>query len=489
MDSLPTQKLNYWLGEYTAEDWHPKFHVITDLSEIETTQSTNSAHSAHAANSSKDNHIIDLIVVAPSAKNSTKKTSTDNLNASSSQDKILQAIRANTNTSLSLLLVHEESSLSNYLANGLWGEDALNKIEDFQKNKSLLQLNPLVSDDYKLLSYLWLHSYVLTPLSTPKESNLYTYPLLACWDVAPEKTNNLLLTINRKHWIEQERHINRTRHCNSCNSGHLNYVDTCPSCNGLDISVRASLHCFNCGHVGVQDSFKKLDTLSCPNCLMTLRHIGVDYDRPIENQHCNSCDTLFIDAQVQAQCLDCNTSHAVNDLIVNNIYSYRLSTFGKQLVRTGNSGLIATLFSNELLPFLQFSQILNWQNKIAIRYEQVHQILALELVDFEKVMNEIGDSNAFIKIDALRKRIRSALRETDLYSLFTPHSALMFFPHTDDEGIKIVIDKLYDIQASQTEHTIKFSIKKLSLPNADLPLDHLEWIAENLEPIVRDLTD
>ncbi|MCK5818845.1 MAG: hypothetical protein KAH18_06250 [Psychromonas sp.] len=36
--------------------------------------------------------------------------------------------------------------------------------------------------------------------------------------------------------------------------------------------------------------------LECLYCLQRLCHIGVDYDRPIENQHCNICDTIFIKA-------------------------------------------------------------------------------------------------------------------------------------------------------------------------------------------------
>jgi hypothetical protein len=472
MNSLTNTPVNYWLGEYVAQDWHPQFQVINQLSELPKLD---------------DNHMIDLMVISASlfAKDDGALAGKEQPSSkdTSLQDALLQNIRKNTSTALVLVLVEEESLLSDYLANGLWGNEALGKIDKYQKNRSFLQLNPFVNKEYQLLSYLWLHSYTLVPLSTPKENHLYTYPLLNCWKIEPFEVNQFLSTIERKHWLEKEQHVNRIRHCSSCHSGHLNYVDTCPSCNNIDIALQASLHCFNCGHVGTQSNFKKLDTLACPNCLMTLRHIGVDYDRPLENQHCNSCDNLFVDADVQAQCLDCHSKHAIDDLIINNPYTYKLSTFGKQLVRTGNTGLIATLFTNELLPFLQFSQIINWQNKLAIRHEQTHQILAFELINFEKVIRDIGDSDAFAKIDAIRNKIRSSLRDTDLYSVFTPNSALMLFPDTDTQGIKIVLDKLKAIQQLQADYKIEFSIKQLSLPNKEMPEDNLDWIAHHLIPV------
>ena len=469
MPASSIELINYWIGEYLPLPWHPKFTVIKQLSDIPVSTSKQS---------------VDLIVIASPEKNDkTQDTTNTDTGTGTEQDSLLQAIRKNANTALTLVLVHEVSPLSKHLANGLWTESPLDKISQYQEHKSFVQLNPSISTAYKLLNYLWLHGHTLAPLSTPQASYLYLYPLLSCWDISTTEAGQFLFTLERKHWLQKEEHINRTRHCVSCHSGHLNYIDTCPSCKGIDIDFQASLHCFNCGHVGTQDAFKNLDTLACPNCLITLRHIGVDYDRPIENQHCNSCNTLFIDANVQAQCLDCQESNSINDLIVNNIYSYKLSTYGKQLVRRGGSELIATMFTDELLPFLQFSQLVNWQNKLARRYEQIHQILSFEILNFEEVLHEIGDIKTFAQIDAIRNKIRSTLRDTDLYTAFTQHSALMFFPQTDSEGLAIVINKLHDIQQLQSGTKIEFSIKQLTLPNNDMPEDNRDWITDNLVPV------
>jgi len=51
MNSLTNTPVNYWLGEYVAQDWHPQFQVINQLSELPKLD---------------DNHMIDLMVISAS---------------------------------------------------------------------------------------------------------------------------------------------------------------------------------------------------------------------------------------------------------------------------------------------------------------------------------------------------------------------------------------------------------------------------------------
>ena len=121
-------------------------------------------------------------------------------------------------------------------------------------------------------------------------------------------------SLSSHSWLQQKQQENlleagelldRLRQCPSCSSSRLNYVDVCPECHALDIVREPSLHCFVCGHVGPQQAFLKGDALVCPNCLSQLRHIGSDYDRPLENYRCRSCGAFFVDAEVDVRCIDC----------------------------------------------------------------------------------------------------------------------------------------------------------------------------------------
>ncbi|WP_242510220.1 hypothetical protein [Halorhodospira halophila] len=98
-----------------------------------------------------------------------------------------------------------------------------------------------------------------------------------------------------------------------------------PECDSLEIRTEIGLHCFSCGHVAPQRRFQKNGMLKCPNCYVTLRHIGEDYDRPLENQVCDHCQHMFMEGRVQARCMACGQVHEPNSLEPCGVYRYRLS--------------------------------------------------------------------------------------------------------------------------------------------------------------------
>ncbi|MFD2883408.1 hypothetical protein ACFS4T_13870 [Pseudomonas lini] len=132
------------------------------------------------------------------------------------------------------------------------------------------------------------------PCATPKSPQHYRYPLLEALADAEQVNPFVWLSLMVQHdWLEEGVLVDRVRLCSDCGSGRLNYIDVCAECQAMDISRQPSLHCFTCGHVGHQESFLKDGLLLCPNCLNRLRHIGSDYDRPLENYRCRSCQAFF----------------------------------------------------------------------------------------------------------------------------------------------------------------------------------------------------
>ncbi len=377
----PTRNI-IWIGTYQYQQWHPDFIVNKTIDDI------------------AGNDIAPELIILSLGK--------------AEQDSALKQIRSINSTSLSLIFVVSESTLSPYLANGIWDECSTEKRINYRIKKSQIKISDTDDLESKLLCYLWLHEDTwLEPCSEPSKPYLFSYPLLNTWGVSPEDSFSWIKGAKQHGWIEEDKLINRVRYCPICRSGHLNYIDVCPKCHDMDIEDKTSLHCFNCGHVGGQDHFRKTTQLQCPNCLQNLRHIGVDYDRPIENQHCNSCDTLFVDALVKAECLDCHQYSHLDQLYVHKIYNYRLGAQGRLLIRQGRAKILFTLVSGEQMSSQQFYWLIDWQNKVAKRHNQVHSILSIQMHNIEEFLSAEGETKGLAQLDALQQRIQNLIRVTD----------------------------------------------------------------------------
>ena len=150
------------------------------------------------------------------------------------------------------------------------------------------------SASYRLIGYL--HSrqgHILEPYGNWENEKFYNYPL-ADAILEPSGSMSLLQNLIDRKLLEPTQLLDRLRHCPRCDGTHLNYVDICPNCSNIDISQQPFLHCYTCGNVAPEEKFLTKGILSCPNCATRLRHIGVDYDRPLENYLCNACHHVFI---------------------------------------------------------------------------------------------------------------------------------------------------------------------------------------------------
>jgi len=274
-----------------------------------------------------------------------------------------------------------------------------------------------------LLRWLWLRPGAwIRPVSDPGSSSVYRYPLVEAFADDP--------SIHALHWLEQNhiRHdlepgelIDRLRQCPSCRSSRLNYVDLCPECDGLDIIREPSLHCFVCGHIGSQHNFLRNSALVCPNCLTQLRHIGSDYDRPMENYSCRSCQAFFVDAAVQARCIDCGHSHPPEALRVQQIRPFRLSESGRLACRHGLNKANQAMGNpphSSLLSEAEFLRALSWQISIAQRPGRtapatLAAILGLRLENLDAVLASAGEPHGSLMLDSLIERLLEKLHTSD----------------------------------------------------------------------------
>ena len=299
----------------------------------------------------------------------------------------------------------------------------------------------------KVLAWLWLRpQHCVQAVRDSSVAQHYRYPLLeALEDGETLNAFAWLRLITQQGWLEEAELLDRVRLCVSCASGRLNYVDVCPECQALEIARQPSLHCFTCGQVGPQEHFLKDGLLMCPNCLSRLRHIGSDYDRPLENYRCRGCQAFFVDAEVEARCLDCGHAHAPDKLRVREVRNYRLAEAGRLRCRQGSSGGIQTDHFGQLnlLSQKSFHELLNWQLQLVRRYKQpAFSLLGLRFVNLAVTISELGEMRGHALVDGLVERLREAVRDTDRCCRVSEETLWIMMPHTEAQGLEVVRQRL-----------------------------------------------
>lgn len=326
----------------------------------------------------------------------------------------------------------------------------------------------------RVLAWLWLRPQgAVYAVRSASVAQHYHYPLLeALRDDETPNAFTWLQLMTQQGWLEEAELLDRVRLCVGCGSGRLNYVDVCPECQTLEIARQPSLHCFTCGHVGPQEHFLKDGLLLCPNCLSRLRHIGSDYDRPLENYRCRSCQSFFVDADIEARCLDCGLAHAPDKLRVREVRNYRLAEAGRLRCRQGygSNAVEANQFSQlNLLTRKAFHELLNWQLQQVRRYKHpAFSLLGLRFVNLAATISELGELRGYALVDGLVEHLQEAVRDTDRCSRVSEEILWIMMPHTDASGVAVVRQRLaHNVERLASEHIGRLQLRQASFTAPD----------------------
>ena len=370
---------------------------------------------------------------------------------------ILQELRTQPNNGLRLIYLNAEGGpLAAALADGPLPDAETDLMEAWTLWQERLTLfnrgRPPAQLTERLLCWLWQRPVAtITPLRDPEARDMYRYPLVEA--LAGDRSVNawsFLQQLRQTNQLDAGALCDRLRQCTSCGSSRLNYVDVCPECRDLDIVRQPSLHCFVCGHVGSQQDFLRGESLVCPNCLTQLRHIGSDYDRPMENYRCRSCNAFFVDAEVDVYCFDCNQRHAPEELRVREIRPFRLSEAGNLACRQGlgdNSVTDEYFRRLKLINQADFLDLLNWQLTIARRYgppkgATMASVLGMKLENLARVMEEAGEVMATAMLESLMERLQQVLRDTDRCMRGREDVLWILLPQTPAQGLNRLQERL-----------------------------------------------
>lgn len=403
------------------------------------------------------------------------------------QDALLTQIRQHEQYFCIPVFVKQASPLSSAFADGLWPESFPQWQQQYHERFAQLLPRPTQHDEQsKLLTYLWLHPNRRLEPQRQTQNGRYFYPLLALWLDVSDTHDSSLANLNRSGLISPDQLLNRVKYCQQCGGGALNFVETCPACGSFDTTTASALHCFTCGHIDAESEFLRPDGLSCPNCYTRLRHIGVDYDRPIENQQCNSCNTRFIDSDVKAHCFNCGHSNQLHELVENKIYNYKLHDQGIIWIKTGQQVSVMPSNIGEPVANDHFAWLCQWQNQLAQRHELNHVILALRFNNLDKLYQSYSSQQVSEKLDEFFTRFNNLVRQTDVVCRWQSDVLFYFLAHTGKEQVDVISAKLNQLMQQQQENPLEIDVNFETLPNPELNERGTPWFNLQVERLAHD---
>lgn len=346
---------------------------------------------------------------------------------------------------------------------------------DLQAIRSRMQaLAPEVvrqGQDFRLLAYLYCRpEFELVAVENWQAPSIYTYPLAEVLAENGTRVNPWLRQLVERQYLEPTRLISRIRHCPQCEGCHHNYVDVCPHCTSIAIASKPFLHCFTCGHVAPEETYLAGGLLTCPNCRANLRHIGADYDRPMDNYLCRDCGQSFAEPDVIAQCLGCGVRNDPEKLVPEDIYALRLNERGQVAARTGSLEDIYALLDN--LNYVRptyFEALVDWLHALCRRYdEELFSLLGIRLKNIEALTDQLGRHRTAELFDAFAIRLRESIRLTDLTTRTSQRNLWILLPKTGAAGRKILRSRIVDLkgQTRQDEDVaLDFEVVGYSAPD------------------------
>jgi GGDEF domain-containing protein len=317
-------------------------------------------------------------------------------------------------------------------------EALLNRIGDMQKRAQAMQAHgDHDTPEARLIEYLWLRpGYVLEPKSDWKHPQRYYYPILELLDHSESDSDIYLQKMDREGLLEKVALKDRQRECDFCGSAHLSFIDVCPNCRSIEIDQHTALHCFTCGLIAPEERFVNGSQRGCPKCGANLRHIGTDYDRPLETCVCASCEHVFVEGEVVARCAICAHSMPPPSLRLHKFYSWRLGAAGR-LAAQGNPeitrgyGISANQNGRD-----NFVASVEWMLKMMQTQKDLHFVLmSLHLINRKELESTLGSANAARLVEAYVERLREALNDADLLVRSDDENILIMIPHFERKHV------------------------------------------------------
>jgi GGDEF domain-containing protein len=300
-----------------------------------------------------------------------------------------------------------------------------------------------------LLEYMWLRpNYVLEPLADWRNARRWRYPVLEALDRSDSDPDVWLQRLDKRGLLERVDLRDRQRECDHCGSAQLNFIDICPNCRSIEVDHHNALHCFTCGLVAPEERFVQGEVRQCPKCGNRLRHIGSDYDRPLETNVCSACEHVFVEGEVEARCMVCQHASPTTRLRLRKIYSWRLSGLGCLSAQGegGGGGGAAGFEPRQFLPYPHFLGSLDWSLKLAAESAAFgFTLVGLHLENLEQLRKQLGESRCAELLEGCNERLRESLSDADLACHADQETLVLLLPHADRRRLSALRHSVRDL--------------------------------------------
>lgn len=286
---------------------------------------------------------------------------------------------------------------------------------------------------------------VIEPVSSPFKPTGHFYPEVLNITGELENEEAYLDALSDRGFFTK-RLRNRVRLCTLCESYQVNYREVCPACSSIDIVKEQMVHHFSCGYVGSLESFRQGADLVCPKCEQTLRHIGIDYEKPSDYFRCASCQTIVPEPVVELECLVCGLVCRPGETLEKNIYAYELTPYAREAVRIGKItevDLAALLYDHHtnLYNRRYFEHELKRELARMKRYRSVFTLVLGRIETIGKVQKLYPDRVAWYA-NSIFKTLTKGLRELDTTCVWDAHTLAIILAGTDSDGAVPVVKRI-----------------------------------------------
>ncbi len=302
--------------------------------------------------------------------------------------------------------------------------------------------------DQRLLRFMFTRpGKRLEPVQDWRHPDIYFYPLLESFVDPGERVGDWRARLTRRGLLQECELQDRLRLCGECDSPHLNFVDVCPNCGDIHIESKKFIHCFTCGHVAPQEIFTRDGVLSCPECQTALKHIGSDYDRPLDSFLCSACDQRFAEPDVVARCLQCGDAEKPDELVVQNVSSYLLTEAGRLLAR--GDDLMGLFYSVENLKFQRpevFQHMLDWQITISRRFaDNQFGLVGIRITNTDALAESVGYVSSLKLVELFIRLLSEYMRDADISTRDQEHRVWVLMPHATDRDCNGFLRRVNDL--------------------------------------------
>lgn len=353
----------------------------------------------------------------------------------------------------------EIGQLSDGVINNIQTDSINSFIEKVKvKRKQLKPFTPSPEIDknlIKLLRFSFTREKSLLPVKDRHSIIGYKYPLInLALDSKDAGAEMKAITKAVEEGFFSAKFIDRMHLCGKCYSGFLNYKEVDPETGDAHLETENIIHHFSCAYVGPESDFVREDKLICPKCTKTLRHIGVDYDKPSVMYHSIESDRYFQDPEMKAECLNCGHINDIEGLVQYDLFELSLTDEGidEAIQPTGSQSAADTVYSG-YITYATFGTFLRFEIERVKSSQKNSSIGLLRPGITSEIENDLGH-----QYQKLIEEISAFVVNNTTASHILSRSVNSFFilmPETPLDKCNMAMDKMKKSLKTLLENNVK----------------------------------